>query len=140
MSKQKSYWLLKSEPFKFSWDQQVEKGEGRWEKRVRNYQARNNLQAMKKGDQAFFYHSNEGREIVGIVEITGEHYPDPDDETGKFVTVDVKPVKPLKTPVTLKQMKAVPDLEDMRLIKQVRLSVCPITKDEWDIILQMGGV
>ena len=135
-----AHWLLKSEPFKFSWDQQVEKGNGRWEKRVRNYQARNNLSAMKLGDHGFFYHSNEGREIVGIVEITNEAYPDPDDESGKFVTVDVKPVKPFKTPVTLKQMKAIPDLVDMRLIKQVRLSVCPITDEEWDIVTQLGGV
>lgn len=134
-------WLLKSEPFKFSWDQQVEKGEGRWEKRVRNYQARNNLSAMKPGDQAFFYHSNEGREIVGIIEITSEAYTDPDpdrNEDGKFVTVDVKPVKPLKQSVTLKQMKAIPDLADMQLIKQVRLSVCPIKDEEWDIITQLG--
>lgn len=139
----KNYWLLKSEPFKFSWDQQVEKGNGRWEKRVRNYQARNNLQAMKVGDQAFFYHSNEGREVVGIVEITREAYTDPDpmkNEDGKFVTVDVKPVKALKEPVTLKQMKTIPDLSEMRLIKQVRLSVCPITDEEWDIVSQLGGV
>ncbi len=134
-----AYWLLKSEPYKFSWDEQVAKGEGRWEKRVRNYQARNNLKAMKVGDQAFFYHSNEGKEIVGIVEITGEHYPDPDDETRKFVTVDVAPLKPLKTPVTLTQMKAIPDLANLQLIKQVRLSVCPIRDEEWDIITQLGG-
>lgn len=133
-------WLLKSEPYKFSWDQQVEKGDGRWEKRVRNYQARNNLQAMKVGDQAFFYHSNEGKEVVGIVEVTGEAYPDPDDETGKFVTVDVKPLKPFASPVTLKQMKAIPELENMKLIRQVRLSVCPVTDDEWDIVSQLGGV
>ena len=135
-----AYWLLKSEPYKFSWDDQVQKGEGRWEKRVRNYQARNNMKAMKIGDRAFFYHSNEGREIVGIVEVTGEHYPDPDDETGKCVTVDVKPIKPFAQPVTLAQMKSVPDLEDMRLIKQVRLSVCPVTEEEWGIVCQMGKV
>ena len=135
-----AYWLLKSEPYKFSWDDQIAKGEGRWEKRVRNYQARNNMKAMQIGDQAFFYHSNEGKEIVGIVEITKEHYPDPDDESGKFVTMDVKPIKPMKTPVTLKQMKAIPDLEEMRLIKQVRLSVCPITAEEWNIVCQLGGV
>jgi predicted RNA-binding protein with PUA-like domain len=133
-------WLLKSEPYKFSWDDQIKKGDGRWEKRVRNYQARNNLQAMKVGDQAFFYHSNEGKEVVGIVEITGESYPDPDDETGKFVTVNVKPVKPFKKPVTLSNMKSVPDLENMKLIRQVRLSVCPVTEDEWKIITQMGGI
>ena len=133
-------WLLKSEPYKFSWDDQIKKGDGRWEKRVRNYQARNNLQAMQIGDQAFFYHSNEGKEIVGILEITGEAYTDPDDETGKFVTVNVKPIRPLKTPVTLSDMKSIPDLENMKLIRQVRLSVCPVTEDEWKIITQLGGV
>ncbi len=133
-------WLLKSEPYKFSWDQQVEKGCGRWEKRVRNYQARNNLQAMTPGDQAFFYHSNEGKEIVGVLEVTGAAYPDPDDETGKFVTVDVKPLYSLQTAVTLKQMKAIPDLANMQLIRQVRLSVAPVTKEEWDIISQLGGI
>ena len=133
-------WLLKSEPYKFSWDDQIKKGDGRWEKRVRNYQARNNLQAMKVGDRAFFYHSNEGKEIVGVLEITGEAYPDPDDETGKFVTVNIKPIKPLKKPVTLSDMKSVPDLENMKLIRQVRLSVCPMTEDEWKIITQMGGI
>ncbi len=135
-----AYWLFKSEPFKFSWDQQVEKGEGRWEKRVRNYQARNNIRAMKPGDHAFFYHSNEGREIVGVVEITSESYQDPDDETGKFDTIDVKPVKPVQTAITLKDMKAVPDLAEMRLIKQVRLSVCPIKDEEWDIVCKMAGI
>ena len=133
-------WLLKSEPYKFSWDDQTKKGDGRWEKRVRNYQARNNLSAMKVGDHAFFYHSNEGKEIVGVLEITGEAYPDPDDETGKFVTVDVKPVKPFKTPVTLSDMKSIPDLENMKLTRQVRRSVCPVTEGEWKIITQLGGL
>ena len=135
-----AYWLVKSEPYKWSWDEQLESGKGRWMKRVRNYQARNNLQAMKVGDKAFFYHSNEGKEIVGILNIVGEHYPDPDDETGKFVTVDVEADKSLKAPVTLAQMKAVPELENMKLIRQVRLSVCPVTDDEWDIVSQMGGL
>ena len=135
-----AYWLVKSEPYKFSWDDQVEKGEGRWEKRVRNYQARNNLQAMKKGDHALFYHSNEGKEVVGVLEVTGEAYPDPDDDTGKFVTIDVKPLKPFKNPVTLKQMKAIPELDNMKLIRQVRLSVCPVTDEEWDVVTQLGGL
>lgn len=133
-----AYWLLKSEPYKFSWDDQCEKGEGRWEKRVRNYQARNNLQAMKPGDKGFFYHSNEGKEIVGILEIISEAYQDPDDETGKFVTVDVKPDQGLDSPVTLKQMKAHPDLENMQLIRQVRLSVSPVTAQEWETVLSMA--
>jgi predicted RNA-binding protein with PUA-like domain len=108
-------------------------------KTVRNYQARNNLKEMKKGDQAFFYHSNEGLEIVGVLEVTKEHYPDPLDETGKFVTVDVKPLKPLKSPVTLKTIKSIPDLENMAFIRQVRLSVSPVREDEWDIINQLSA-
>ncbi len=135
-----AYWLLKSEPYKFSWDQQCEKGEGRWEKRVRNFQARNNLQAMKKGDKAFFYHSNEGKEIVGIIEITGESYPDPDDETGTFVTVNVKPVKPLPKPVTLQTLKAHDTLKNMKVVKQVRLSVSPVTAEEWKTVCSIGGL
>lgn len=134
-----AYWLVKSEPYKFSWDQQCEKGNGRWEKRVRNYQARNNLKAMKVGDQAFFYHSNEGKEIVGILEVTGESYPDPDDETGKFVTVDVKPIKPVPNPVTLKEIKANPELENMQLVRQVRLSVAPVTDHEWKTVCAMAN-
>lgn len=135
-----AYWLLKSEPYKFSWDDQVEKGDGRWEKRVRNYQARNNLQAMKVGDKAFFYHSNEGKEIVGTLEITKESYPDPDDAEGKFVTVDVKPLSALKRPVTLAQLKTHPILENMRVVKQVRLSVSPVTDEEWAIACDLGGL
>jgi len=135
-----AFWLLKSEPYKFSWDQQVEKGNGRWEKRVRNYQARNNLNAMRVGDQGFFYHSNEGKDIVGIIEITKEAYPDPDDETGKFVTVDVKPVKPLLKPVTLKQLKSDDVLQDMKVVRQVRLSVSPVTDEEWYRVCTLGGL
>ena len=134
-----TYWLMKSEPYKWSWEQQVEAGETRWMKPVRNYQARNNLKEMKKCDQAFFYHSNEGLEIVGVLEVTKEHYPDPLDETGKFVTVDVKPLKPLKSPVTLKTIKSIPDLENMAFIRQVRLSVSPVREDEWDIINQLSA-
>ncbi|NCT41023.1 MAG: EVE domain-containing protein [Alphaproteobacteria bacterium] len=138
-----AYWLLKSEPYKFSWDDQVEKGEGRWEKRVRNYQARNNLAAMKPGDKGFFYHSNEGKEIVGIVEITSDAYTDPDPEKnadGKFVTVDVKPSKPLKKTVTLADLKAHPMLSQMQVVKQVRLSVSPVTEEEWKEVCAIGGL
>lgn len=135
-----AYWLLKSEPYKFSWDQQCEKGEGRWEKRVRNYQARNNLQTMKKGDRAFFYHSNEGKEIVGILEITGESYPDPDDDAGIFVTVTVKPMKPLSKPVSLQTLKAHDTLKNMKVVKQVRLSVSPVTAEEWKTVCDLGGI
>jgi len=138
-----AYWLLKSEPYKFSWDDQVEKGNGRWEKRVRNYQARNNIQEMKPGDLGFFYHSNEGKEIVGIIEMTSEAYTDPDPEKnadGKFVTVDVKPVKPMLKPVTLAQLKAHPVLQNMKMVKQVRLSVSPVTEEEWHFVCEEGGL
>lgn len=131
------YWLVKSEPNKWSWDQQTEKGVEHWDG-VRNYQASNNMKAMKIGDQAFFYHSNIGKEIVGIVEVVKEYYPDHTDESGRFGMVDFKAVKPLDTPVTLKEIKANPDLQDMALIKQSRLSVCPIKDDEWQTILKLG--
>ncbi|MCB1782934.1 MAG: EVE domain-containing protein [Alphaproteobacteria bacterium] len=135
-----AHWLLKSEPYKFSWEDQLKKGEGRWEKRVRNYQARNNLSAMTPGDQAFFYHSNEGKEVVGILEITQKAYPDPDDETGKFVTVGVKPKKSMTAPVTLADIKSHPDLQNIALVRQSRLSVMPLTDKEWRIICEMGHV
>ena len=137
-----AYWLLKSEPYKFSWDDQCEKGEGRWEKRVRNFQARNNIQAMKPGDKGFFYHSNEGKEIVGILEITSEAYVDPDpekNEKGNFYTIDVKPVEALKNAVSLADLKAHPVLSEMKVVKQVRLSVSPVTEEEWEIATAMGA-
>ena len=133
------YWLIKSEPFKWSWDDQVKKGVEHWDG-VRNYQASNNMKDMKTGDQAFFYHSNEGKEIVGICEVVTEYYPDHTDETGRFGMVDFKAVKPLKTPVTLKQIKETKSLAEMALLKQSRLSVSPVRKTEWDIILKMGGL
>jgi predicted RNA-binding protein with PUA-like domain len=107
---------------------------------VRNYQAAGNMKAMKKGDKAFFYHSNEGKEIVGIVEIAKEYYPDPTDKDGKFGMVDVKAVKPLKTPVTLAQIKAHPKLKTMALVRQSRLSVCPVSAEEWAVVSKLGGV
>ncbi len=128
-----NYWLIKSEPSAYSWSQMLKDGHTNWSG-VRNHQAANNLKAMKKGDHAFFYHSNEGKEIVGIVEIVKEAYPDPTDKTGKFVMVDVKPVKPLKKPVTLAEIKSHAMLKNMALVKQSRLSVCPVTTDEWKII------
>ena len=137
-----AYWLLKSEPYKFSWDDQVKKGEGRWEKRVRNFQARNNIQAMKPGDKGFFYHSNEGKEIVGILEITSEAYVDPDpekNEKGNFYTIDVKPVEGLKNRVTLADLKAHPMLSNMKVVKQVRLSVSPVTDEEWKEVCAIGN-
>ncbi|WP_239805858.1 EVE domain-containing protein [Croceicoccus hydrothermalis] len=131
------YWLMKSEPDVYSWDDLVEQGEGTWDG-VRNHKAKNNLIAMKKGDQAFFYHSNIGLEIVGIVEISEDGITDPTDETGKWAAVKVKPVRKLEHPVTLKQVKATPELEEMELVKLSRLSVGEVRPEEWKIILQMA--
>ncbi|CBS87731.1 EVE domain-containing protein [Azospirillum lipoferum] len=134
-----AYWLLKSEPFKYSWDRMVADGRTHWDG-VRNYQASNNLKAMEVGDRAFFYHSNEGLEIVGIVEIVRTYYPDPSDESGRFGMVDVAPVMPVKTPVTLKQIKADPLLQSMALVRQSRLSVCPVSEEEWARVCDLAGV
>ncbi len=133
------YWLIKSEPYKWSWDDHVKKGVEHWDG-VRNYQASNNMKEMKIGDQAFFYHSNEGKEIVGICEVVKEYYPDHTDEKGRFGMVDFKAIKSLKTPVTLKEIKETKSLADMALLKQSRLSVSPVRKKEWDIILKKGGL
>jgi predicted RNA-binding protein with PUA-like domain len=133
-----AHWLLKSEPFKYSWDQMVKDGRTHWDG-VRNHQAAANLKSMKVGDTAFFYHSNEGKEIVGIVEIVREAYPDPGDEAGRFVMVDVAPVKPVAQFVTLAAMKADPALIDLALIRQSRLSVVPVSDAHWAHILQMAG-
>lgn len=132
-----AYWLMKSEPNVFSWNDLKQKGTAPWDD-VRNYQARNNMKAMKKGDSCFFYHSNVGKEIVGIMEVKREHYPDPLDV--RFVLVDVACKKAFKTPVTLAQIKAEPKLQNIALIRQSRLSVMPITKEEWDIIVHLGGI
>lgn len=134
-----AYWLVKSEPFKWSWEQHVKKGVQGWDG-VRNYQASNNMKAMQIGDQAFFYHSNEGKEIVGIVEVVKLYYPDPTDDTGRFGQVDFKALKPLKKPVTLSVIKETSSLQDMALLKQSRLSVSPVTDKEWKTILTMGGL
>jgi len=136
-----AYWLMKSEPEAYSWDEQVRKGtKGEAWTGVRNFTARQNLVAMKKGDRALFYHSGEQRAAVGIVEVIREHYPDPTDATGKFVVVDVKAVEALPKPVTLAQIKAEPRLKDMVLVKLSRLSVQPVADAEWKIICRMGGV
>src|SRR3989440_11493660 len=134
-----AHWLLKSEPAKYSWDQMVKDKRTHWDG-VRNFQAANNLRAMKQGDRAFFYHSNEGKEIVGIAEIIREHYLDPSDASGKFVCVDLKADRPLKTPVTLNAVKADKRLAEMALLKQSRLSVQPVTAEEWKIVCKMGGL
>lgn len=134
-----NYWLVKSEPVKWSWDDQVKAKTTHWDG-VRNYSAALSMKAMKIGDLAFFYHSNEGKEIVGIVEITTEFYLDPKDETGKFGMVNVTAVEKLPTPVTLAQIKADPTLAEMVLVKNSRLSVQPVTPAEWTYITKMGGL
>ncbi len=134
-----AHWLMKSEPSVYSWDRLVKDKRTQWDG-VRNALASNNMKTMKKGDRAFFYHSNEGLEIVGIMEIVREYYPDPKDESGKFGMVDVKPVMPLKTPVTLKAIKAEPKLQDLPLVRMSRLSVSPVDEASWKLICRMGGV
>ena len=134
-----AYWLLKSEPFKYSWADMVRDGRTIWDG-VRNHQAAINLRAMQLGDHAFFYHSNEGKEIVGIVEIVGESYIDPKDATGKFPAVDVAPIEALAKPVTLAAIKARPDLADLALVRQSRLSVVPVSDAHWAAIMVMAGV
>ncbi|MBY0532360.1 MAG: EVE domain-containing protein [Xanthobacteraceae bacterium] len=135
------FWLIKSEPDAWSWDEQVKAGaKGTAWTGVRNHAAKLNLMRMKKGDRCFFYHSNEGKEIVGIAEVVKEHYVDPTDKTGKFMAVDVKAKEPLQIPVTLAQIKAEPKLKNMALIKLSRLSVQPVTDAEWAAICKLGGV
>jgi predicted RNA-binding protein with PUA-like domain len=137
-----NYWLIKSEPASWSWDQQVKSGaKGEAWTGVRNHTAKLNLMKMKKGDRAFFYHSNEGKEIVGIAEVVRESYPDPTAEAGSpWVVVDFKAVMPLKTPVTLVAIKEDAKLKDMALVKQSRLSVQPVTAAEWKRVCELGGV
>lgn len=137
-----AYWLLKSEPDAWSWEQQIKKGtKGEAWSGVRNHTAKQNLMKMKKGDRAFFYHSNIGKEIVGIVEVTREHYPDPGAEKGSpWVVVDVQAREPLPAPVTLAAIKITPRLKDMALLKYSRLSVQPVTAEEWITVCRMGGL
>jgi predicted RNA-binding protein with PUA-like domain len=133
-----AHWLVKSEPDAFSWDQQVQNGTEPWTG-VRNALASNNLKAMKRGDRAFFYHSNTGREIVGVVEVAREAYPDPTDATGRWVCVDVKAVGPLPQPVTLAAIKADPDFADLALVRMSRLSVMPVSDAHWARLCKLGG-
>lgn len=133
-----AYWLIKSEPGTWSWDEHIKKGADAWTG-VRNHQAKAHLKAMKKGERAFFYHSGEGKEIVGISEVTREAYLDPTDKTGAFVCVDFKAVEPLKAPVTLVAIKAEKKLAEMVLVKNSRLSVQPVTGEEWRLVCKMGG-
>ena len=134
-----AYWLVKSEPSSYSWDQLVADGRTNWNG-VRNAQALNNLRAMKPGDQAFFYHSNEGKEIVGVVEVIKGFYPDPSDQSGKLGMVDVKPVMPVSKKVGLPAMRANPALSGLSLLRQSRLSVCPVGDSEWVAICGMAGI
>ena len=133
------YWLLKSEPSTWSWDDQIKEKIAMWDG-VRNYQARNNLMSMRVNDLCFFYHSVNEKKIVGIVSVSKEHYLDPTDKTKKFVAVDVKTKKSLKNPITLKQIKKEKKLSHLALVKQSRLSVMPIDKISWDLICKLGGI
>ena len=136
-----AYWLFKSEPSSWSWDDQVAPGaKGTTWNGVRNHQAKQNLMAMKRGDHGFFYHSNEGKAVVGIVEVIKEYYPDPTDGTGKFGMVDIKAVKPFARPVTLDAIKAEAPLKTMALVNNSRLSVQPVTEAEWARVCRMGGL
>lgn len=133
-----NYWLMKSEPSVYSWDQ-FEKDKSTFWNGVRNYAARNNLRDMKKGDEVFYYHSNEGLEIVGIAKVIKESYQDPTTDNKNWVVVDIKPVKKLKRPISLAEIKTVATLENMELVKNTRLSVQKVSKQEWDIILKMSN-
>ncbi|MFL5090312.1 MAG: EVE domain-containing protein [Xanthobacteraceae bacterium] len=136
-----AYWLLKTEPETFSWEHQVQRGvKGEPWTGVRNFRARSHLKAMRNGERAFFYHTGDEKRIVGIVEVIREAYRDPTDAEGKFVCVDVKAVEPVPNPVTLAAVRAEPRLKDMVLVHQPRLSVQPVTADEWGIVCAMGGL
>jgi predicted RNA-binding protein with PUA-like domain len=134
-----AYWLLKSEPAKYSWERLLAEGGTYWDG-VRNPQAQSHLRAMRRGERAFFYHSNEGREIVGIVEVVKTFYPDPSDPSGRLGMVDIKPVMPVARRVTLAAMKANPELAQLSLLRQPRLSVCPIDPREWSLLCGMAGI
>jgi predicted RNA-binding protein with PUA-like domain len=136
-----AYWLLKTEPEEFSWDDQVKRGaKGEAWTGVRNFTARRHMTEMKKGDQAFFYHTGDEKQVVGLVEVIREAYPDPTDEKGVFKALDVKAVKPLPKPVTLAAIRAERRLEDMALVKYARLSVQPVSAQQWKIVCAMGGL
>ncbi|WP_319412304.1 EVE domain-containing protein [uncultured Cohaesibacter sp.] len=136
-----AYWLFKSEPNTWGWDQQMAKGEQgeQWDG-VRNYQARNNMRKMKLGEKGFFYHSVNEKQIVGIVEVSAEAHPDSTDDSGKWECVDIRAVEPVKTPVTLEDCKSHPELGNMVLVNNSRLSVQPVTEEEWIFVCAMAGV
>ena len=134
----RSHWLVKSEPDAFGWDQQVTNGTEPWTG-VRNHMAKNNLKAMRRGDRALFYHSNIGKQVVGVVEVVREAYPDPTAEGGDWVAVDMRAIGPMPRPVTLAAIKADPALADLALIRQSRLSVLPVSEAHWTHICRLGG-
>ena len=134
-----AYWLLKSEPSSYSWERLVADGRTHWDG-VKNPQALYNLRAMRSGDRAFFYHSGAGKDIVGVAEVVRTFYPDPNDRSGKLGMVDIAPVMPVKNPVTLAAIKANPELAGLSLIRQSRLSVCPVGEREWAAICAMAGI
>jgi len=134
-----AYWLVKSEPGAWSWDDHVKAGVAEWDG-VRNHQANNNMKEMRIGDRAFFYHSVDEKRIVGVLEVAKEHYPDHTDESGRFGMVDFKALFPVETPVTLAEIKADERLRDLLLVRQSRLSVVPVSKEHWKIICGMAGV
>jgi predicted RNA-binding protein with PUA-like domain len=136
-----AYWLLKTEPETWSWDQQRARGKAGEEwTGVRNYQARSNLRAMKKGDLGFFYHTGSAKEIVGVVEVSAPAHSDSTDKTGEWISVDLKAVRSLKTPVSMAAIKAEPRLKNMVLVRNSRLSVQPVAPEEWRLICKMGGI
>ena len=137
MANKNSFWLVKQEPSKYSWDNFLKDGETYWDG-VRNYQARNNMQSMKKGDLVFFYHSVTGKEIVGIAKVTREAYQDPTTDDSRWVVVDLKPVKTLLHPVSLEEIKIHKDLQENALVRQSRLSVMPVTNKESQVFLKLG--
>ena len=133
-----SHWLVKSEPETYSFEDLQKDGKTVWDG-VRNYGARNNLRSMKEGDQVFYYHSNEGLEIVGIAQVVKEHYQDPTTEEDAWVVVDLQPVRRLQNPVTLKQIKAEQRLQEMALLRLSRLSVSPVREEEWRVVMELAG-
>ena len=133
------YWLFKSEPGAWSWDDHVKKGVEPWDG-IRNYQADSNMKAMKIGDKGFFYHSVKEKQVVGVVEVVKEHYPDPTDKSERFGMVDLKALYPVKHPVTLAAVKQEPALKDLALVRQSRLSVVPVSKAEWKVMCKMAGI
>ncbi len=133
----RSYWLVKSEPFKYAWDELVKDGSTYWDG-VRNYEARNNLASMRKGDLALYYHSNQGKEVVGVARITRTAYQDPTTKDERWVVVDLEPVVPLKRPVTLAEIRADASLAEIQLLRRGRLSVVPVTKPEFQRVLKLG--